>query len=39
MALPHSGLFNIGYSLGNDSYQKPRNNNRALFIYYGAVLR
>ena len=35
IALPHSGLFNIGYSLGNDSYDG--NKNRALFIYYGVT--
>ena len=33
ITLPHSGLFNIGYSLGNDSY--AGNHNRALFVYYG----
>lgn len=31
--LPHSGLLNVGYSIGNDSYDG--NNNRLLFIYYG----
>jgi hypothetical protein len=31
--LPHSSLFNIGYSIGNDSYDG--NNNRLLFMYYG----
>ncbi|HYR84591.1 MAG TPA: hypothetical protein VE422_10985 [Terriglobia bacterium] len=31
--LPASGLLNIGYSLGNDSYNG--NNNRFLFLYYG----
>jgi hypothetical protein len=31
--LPHSSLFNIGYSIGNDSYNG--NNNRLLFMYYG----
>lgn len=35
IVLPHSGLLNIGYSLGNDSYDDPSNNNRALFVYYG----
>jgi hypothetical protein len=31
--LPHSSLLNIGYSIGNDSYDG--NNNRLLFLYYG----
>ncbi len=33
IVLPRSGLLNIGYSLGNDSYDG--NKNRALFVYYG----
>jgi hypothetical protein len=33
--LPHTSLLNIGYSIGNDSYSEPSNNNRLLFIYYG----
>jgi hypothetical protein len=33
--LPGNGLLNIGYSLGNDSYEDPSNNNRFLFMYYG----
>jgi hypothetical protein len=33
--LPHASLLNVGYSIGNDSYSSPKNNNRALFIYYG----
>ena len=33
IVLPRSGLLNIGYSIGNDSYDG--NKNRALFIYYG----
>jgi hypothetical protein len=33
-ALP-SSLLNIGYSIGNDSYDG--NNNRLLFIYYGVT--
>jgi len=37
VALPHSSLLNIGYSIGNDSYESG-NNNRALFIYYGITL-
>jgi len=35
VTLPHNGLLNIGYSLGNDSYDG--NKNRALFIYYGVT--
>ena len=35
ITLPHSGLLNIGYSLGNDSYDG--NKNRALFVYYGVT--
>jgi hypothetical protein len=35
IALPKSGLLNIGYSLGNDSYSDPGNNNRYFFAYYG----
>lgn len=34
VALPHSALFNIGYSLGNDSGTSDYRNN-ALFAYYG----
>ncbi len=37
VALPHSALFNIGYSLGNDSGTEDYRN-RALFAYYGIVL-
>lgn len=33
VTLPHSSLLNVGYSIGNDSYDG--NNNRLLFIYYG----
>jgi hypothetical protein len=33
--LPRSGLLNIGYSIGNDSFDDPGNHNRALFVYYG----
>jgi hypothetical protein len=33
--LPRNGLLNIGYSIGNDSYKDPSNNNRYLFMYYG----
>jgi hypothetical protein len=35
ITLPHSGLLNIGYSIGNDSYDG--NKNRAFFIYYGVT--
>ena len=34
-ALPHNSLFNIGYSIGNDSYKDPGNDNRLLYMYYG----
>jgi hypothetical protein len=33
--LPASGLLNVGYSLGNDSYHG--NDNRFLFVYYGVT--
>ena len=36
VALPHSALFNIGYSLGNDSGTEDYRN-RALFMYYGIL--
>jgi hypothetical protein len=35
IVLPGSGLLNVGYSIGNDSYKAPSNNNRYFFIYYG----
>jgi hypothetical protein len=35
VTLPHNGLLNIGYSIGNDSFGDPSNHNRALFVYYG----
>jgi hypothetical protein len=37
VTLPHSGLLNIGYALGNDSYDSANSDykNRAFFIYYG----
>jgi hypothetical protein len=35
ITLPRSSLLNIGYSIGNDSYRDPGNNNRYLFVYYG----
>ena len=37
ITLPHSGLLNVGYSIGNDSYKDPSNNNRLLMIYYGVT--
>jgi hypothetical protein len=36
--LPHSGLLNIGYSIGNNAWNDDEGNdshNKALFIYYG----
>ena len=36
IALPHSGLLNIGYSIGNDSWSDSNNpKNRYFFVYYG----
>jgi hypothetical protein len=35
MALPANGVFNLGYSIGNDSYHGNRTHNRLLFVYYG----
>ena len=35
VTLPHNGLLNIGYSIGNDSFGDPSNDNRAVFVYYG----
>jgi hypothetical protein len=36
--LPHSGLLNIGYSIGNDSYDRDDDyKNRYFFIYYGVT--
>ena len=36
VTLPHNGLLNIGYSIGNDSFDDdPSNDNSALFVYYG----
>jgi hypothetical protein len=37
ITLPQNGVLNIGYSFGNDSFESPRNDNRALFVYYGAT--
>jgi hypothetical protein len=33
--LPESGVLNVGYSIGNDSYHG--NDNRFLFVYYGVT--
>ena len=33
IVLPHSGLFNLGYSIGNDGAKE----NRFLFLYYGVT--
>jgi hypothetical protein len=38
ITLPHNSVFNAGYSIGNDSYKDPHNNNRYLFLYYGITL-
>jgi len=36
VTLPHSGLFNIGYSIGNDVGDETANyKNRYVFAYYG----
>jgi hypothetical protein len=35
ITLPANGVFNAGYSLGNDSYHG--NDNRFLFLYYGVT--
>jgi hypothetical protein len=36
VTLPHSGLFNAGYSIGNDSWANSNaTKNRFLFFYYG----
>jgi hypothetical protein len=38
ITLPHSGLLNAGYMIGNDSYDSAKNpNNRFLFVYYGVT--
>jgi hypothetical protein len=38
VALPHSGLLNIGYSIGNDSWENSNaTKNRFVFIYYGVT--
>ena len=35
ITMPKNGLLNLGYSIGNDSYKDPGNNNRYFFAYYG----
>lgn len=38
ITLPHSGLLNIGYSIGNNAYNNDEGNdthNKAFFAYYG----
>jgi len=39
VTLPHSGLFNIGYSIGNDAWkdETPDYKNRYVFAYYGVT--
>ena len=38
ITLPGSGLFNAGYSIGNDSWQNSNaTKNRYLFLYYGVT--
>jgi hypothetical protein len=38
IALPHSGLLNIGYSIGNDSWADSNaTKNRFVFVYYGVT--
>ena len=38
IALPHSGLLNIGYSIGNDvGDETPDYKNRFFFAYYGVT--
>ena len=38
ITLPGNGLFNIGYSIGNDSWENSNaTHNRLLFFYYGVT--
>ena len=40
VTLPHNGLLNVGYSIGNDAWNSDPGNNKydkALFIYYGVT--
>ena len=38
ISLPKNGLFNAGYSIGNDSYNGNSTHNRLVFLYYGITL-
>ncbi|HVN81428.1 MAG TPA: hypothetical protein VMW38_20735 [Terriglobia bacterium] len=35
VTFPGNGVFNAGYSIGNDSYDGNSTHNRLLFLYYG----
>jgi hypothetical protein len=36
ITIPHNGLFNAGYSIGNDSWENSNaTKNRYVFLYYG----
>ena len=35
ISLPHSGLLNAGYSIGNDNWEDSDIKNRFVFLYYG----
>ena len=38
ISLPKSGLFNAGYSIGNDSWANSNaTKNRYVFLYYGVT--
>jgi hypothetical protein len=38
ITLPHNGLFNAGYSIGNDSWENSNaTKNRYVFLYYGVT--
>jgi hypothetical protein len=38
ITLPHNGLFNAGYSIGNDSWENSNaTRNRYVFLYYGVT--
>ena len=40
VSLPRNGLLNVGYSIGNNSYNDDPGNdthNKALFVYYGVT--
>jgi hypothetical protein len=39
ITLPRSGLLNIGYSIGNETFENDNvNKNRFLFVYYGVTI-